>query len=74
MGDLDHKEEPDAITEGRKVALEILDTQRQRSREDLVEGLVGLALRGSRVRPIPSSKTRAASFLVQHDRSNSTSA
>lgn len=67
VGDLDHEEEPDAITASREVALEIFDAQRQRSREDLVESLVGLALHGLRVQPISSRKTRAAAFQIQHD-------
>lgn len=45
VGDLDHKQEPNAIAAGREVVLEILDAQRQRPREDLVESVVGLPLR-----------------------------
>lgn len=71
--DLDHEEEPDAITAGGEVAFEILDAQRQRSRKYLVERLVGLALRLIRVRSIPTNETRAAASLFEHDDcSNST--
>lgn len=69
VGDLDHEEESNAITAGREVALEILDAQGQRSREDLVESLVGLALRGLRVRPYHRTKQepRVPSFSMTID-------
>lgn len=44
VGDLDHKQEPDTVTAGGEVVFEILDAQRHRPREDLVESIVRLPL------------------------------
>ena len=61
VGDLDHEEEPDAVTAGGEVALEIFDAQRQRPGEDLVESLEGLALHGLR---------KSAAMIVERNNSH----
>lgn len=50
MGDLDHEEKPDAIIARGEEGFEILDAQGQRPRENLVESVVRLPLRESRVK------------------------
>ena len=47
MGDLDHEKKPDAIATVGEVALEVLDAQRKRPRENLVKRVLSLPLRGS---------------------------
>lgn len=48
MGDLDHEEKPDAIAAVGEVALEVLDAQGQRPRENLIKRILRLPLGGSR--------------------------
>lgn len=47
MGDLDHEKKPGAIAAVGEVAFEVLDAQGQRPRENLVERVSRLPLRGS---------------------------
>lgn len=64
MGDLDHEKKPDAIAAVGEVAFEVLDAQGQGPRENLVERVLRLPLRGS---SSMREKARSVNDIVHND-------